>query len=725
MTALLDTAFESGALVFAEPLLALDAVASAELPQHVRSEQGVVYELGPKLGRGGTATVYLSHDTKHDRPVAIKVPHAELTARVGGERFVQEIRLTARLQHPHVLGLLDSGVFDRDAGALAERRYYVMPYVDGESLRARLIREGVLPLLDAIRILREVADALSYAHEQGLVHRDIKPENILLSRGHAVVADFGMAGAGTPAYMAPEQAATGARIDQRADLYAWGVVAYELLAGRHPFGKRARAHEGQRPRPIRDVELRVPSAVAALVMRCLAKAPDERPSSAAEIVVTLDSAAVAMQSPVTPRRVRLVALATVFVLSAALALGAGMYWHATRSTANPPTQTVVVGTGDPRIDVPAVQAAVDRGGEVVLQGHFSFRLQPTKAIAPSFASMLFPRAAQVLISKAVTISGTRDARGNVATIDGGTIPFYVDAPGRRVTIRSLRFVRPIRDAILVYAVRGLEIASVKIDGIEPFARYSGAINVATTAGLPEATSPGRPENVSGTLTIRDNDIDVAGGTAGNYTSGITVMGVGQTPRAEVALVVSRNHILNTMGSAINIRRASGRVRVLQNTVRTSAERSPFDFEAVRLVNTASYLVAKNDIECRWAPCVGISVFSQYGEWRLGHAIVEGNSVRMTPPPATVFGDSSAAIAVMGFADSNVVRNNAIRGRARTALAVYAFKGGVPVDNAFLDNRVDDFEASVADIVIGSGVMRTRIVGKGSILDDNTGRFTPR
>src|SRR5215475_1399282 len=168
MAALLDEALDFGALVFSQPLLeSLDSAAD-DIPHQVRSEQGIAYEIEHKLGRGGMATVYLARDPKHDRPIAIKVLHAELTARVGAERFVREIRLTARLQHPHVLG----------------RLYSVMPYVEGESLRARLTRERALPLSDVMRVLREVADVLCYAHDQGVVHRDIKPENILLSRGH-------------------------------------------------------------------------------------------------------------------------------------------------------------------------------------------------------------------------------------------------------------------------------------------------------------------------------------------------------------------------------------------------------------------------------------------------------------------------------------------------------------------------------------------------------------
>ncbi|MEZ0333853.1 MAG: serine/threonine-protein kinase, partial [Gemmatimonadales bacterium] len=196
-----------------------------------------------ELGRGGMATVYLAHDLKHDRLVALKALRPELAATLGPERFLREIRTTARLQHPHILTVLDSG----EAEGLL---WYTMPYVEGEGLRDRLRREAQLPLEEALRIAREVGLALDYAHRHGVVHRDIKPENILLSDGQALVADFGVAYAleqgtggrlteaglalGTPAYMAPEQA-SGGPVDARTDIYALGCVLYEMLAGEPPF----------------------------------------------------------------------------------------------------------------------------------------------------------------------------------------------------------------------------------------------------------------------------------------------------------------------------------------------------------------------------------------------------------------------------------------------------------------------------------------------------------
>jgi serine/threonine-protein kinase len=212
------------------------------------------YVIERELGAGGMATVYLARDPKHSREVAIKVLRPELAAGLGVERFVREIEIAAQLTHPHILPLHDSGEAD---GFL----YYVMPYVEGESLRHRINREGQLPIDDALQITREVAAALSYAHSQDVVHRDIKPENVLLSAGEAVVADFGIARAvsaaggehltetgisiGTPAYMSPEQASGEDRIDGRTDIYALGCMLYEMLSGDAPYMASTRRRGSQ------------------------------------------------------------------------------------------------------------------------------------------------------------------------------------------------------------------------------------------------------------------------------------------------------------------------------------------------------------------------------------------------------------------------------------------------------------------------------------------------
>ena len=261
------------------------------------------YAVEREVGAGGMATVYLAEDLKHHRKVAVKVLRPELASTIGSDRFFREIELAARLTHPHILPLHDSGEAD---GFL----YYVMPYIEGESLRARLDREGELPVADAARILREVVDALAAAHEAGVVHRDIKPDNVLLSGNHAVVTDFGVAKAiseatgrqqittagvalGTPAYMAPEQAAASPHIDHRADIYAVGAMAYELLTGRPPFiGPTPQAvlaaHVTEVPEDVSGHRASIPAALAEVIMKCLEKKPADRWQSSKELLAELE-----------------------------------------------------------------------------------------------------------------------------------------------------------------------------------------------------------------------------------------------------------------------------------------------------------------------------------------------------------------------------------------------------------------------------------------------------
>ena len=258
------------------------------------------YTLDRELGRGGMATVFLATDIKHDREVAIKVLHPELSASIGAERFEREIKLAAKLQHPHILGMYDSGAAD---GLL----YYVMPFVKGESLRDRLDREGQLPIDDAIQLILEVADALGHAHSQGIVHRDIKPENVLVANGHALVADFGIARAaqeaggqkltqtgmavGTPVYMSPEQA-VGDPVGPTSDLYSLGCMLYELLAGEPPFtAKNSQAlmarHAMEAVPSIRIVRNTVPEEVEDTIFAAMAKVPADRPKDAAHFAELL------------------------------------------------------------------------------------------------------------------------------------------------------------------------------------------------------------------------------------------------------------------------------------------------------------------------------------------------------------------------------------------------------------------------------------------------------
>ena len=283
------------------------------------------YEIERELGRGATATVHLARDTKHDRLVALKILRPELAAAVGAERFLREIRLLARLQHPHILPLFDSG-------EAASTFYLVTPYVEGESLHARLKREGPLPVAESLRIAREMLGALAYAHANGVVHRDIKPENILLvgaeplpedalplatgesaaraARVQPILADFGIARAigrasgafrrvteagmvlGTPAYMSPEQASGEDELDGRADIYSLGCVLYEMLTGRPPFtGASPQAVIEKRfagpPTPLRSVRPELAPEVEAAVARALAPAPGDRWQTAEEFIAAL------------------------------------------------------------------------------------------------------------------------------------------------------------------------------------------------------------------------------------------------------------------------------------------------------------------------------------------------------------------------------------------------------------------------------------------------------
>lgn len=259
------------------------------------------YRLERELGRGGMATVYLARDVRHDRDVAIKVLRPDLSAIVGPDRFLREIRITAKLEHPHILALIDSG---ETAGYL----WYVLPYVPGESLRQKVSRQGPLPIDEAVAITHQVASALDYAHRQGVVHRDIKLENILLFEGAARLMDFGIALAvqeagterltetgfsiGTPAYMSPEQASGTQPVDGRSDIYSLACVLYEMLAGDPPFtGTNVQAllarKQLEAPRPLRTVRPTVPIAVERAVARALRTTPADRFETAGQFAVAL------------------------------------------------------------------------------------------------------------------------------------------------------------------------------------------------------------------------------------------------------------------------------------------------------------------------------------------------------------------------------------------------------------------------------------------------------
>jgi eukaryotic-like serine/threonine-protein kinase len=277
-----------------------------DLLADLQSRLGDLYRIERELGGGGMSRVFLAEETALGRRVVIKLFPPELAAVLSPDRFEREVRVAAALQHPHIVPLLASG----RAGDLL---YYTMPFVEGESLRSRLARRGELPIGEALRLLREVAGALAYAHRRGFVHRDIKPENILLSDGHAVVTDFGIAKAlseavggtaltatglslGTPAYMAPEQAAGDGQVDHRADLYALGALVYEMLAGHPPFHGLTpqaliAAHLARPVPPLGEVRPTVPPDLVAIVHRCLEKRPADRYQDAGELVAALDTVA--------------------------------------------------------------------------------------------------------------------------------------------------------------------------------------------------------------------------------------------------------------------------------------------------------------------------------------------------------------------------------------------------------------------------------------------------
>jgi serine/threonine protein kinase len=312
--------------------LGLEAARVPELLERLQRGLADRYRVEGKLGEGGMAVVYLAEDLRHHRRVALKVLRPELAATLGADRFLREIETTAQLTHPHILPLLDSGAAD---GAL----YYVMPFVEGESLRDRLERERRLPVNDAVQIARETADALGYAHSHGVIHRDVKPENILLESGHAVVADFGIAKAvsvaggtrltetglsvGTPAYMSPEQVAGGEALDGRSDVYSLGCVLYEMLTGETPYTGATPlailAKKLSEPLPrVSMARQNVPASLEAVLTKVLASTPADRFATAGEFAAALGGAPFArLVSAGARRRRRLAAIAAMAVLVAA------------------------------------------------------------------------------------------------------------------------------------------------------------------------------------------------------------------------------------------------------------------------------------------------------------------------------------------------------------------------------------------------------------------------
>ncbi len=391
------------------------------------------YRIGRELGQGGMATVYLAEDLRHDRKVAVKVLRPELAAVIGAERFLSEIKTTANLQHPHILPLHDSGTVNGTV-------FYVMPYVEGESLRDRLTREKQLPIADTVRIASEVASALDYAHRHGVIHRDIKPENILLHDGRALVADFGIALAastsgtrmtetgmslGTPHYMSPEQAMGEREITARSDVYALGAMTYEMLVGEPPFtGPTAQAIIARvlttEPVPLSQIRRTVPAHVEDAVLTALQKLPADRFASAADFAAALGDANTTSRrtppaSPVdrTHRRARL-----LWPAAAAL-LGAAALWGWLRpAPVTPPSRQRVVLWKTPYPDF-------------LLPG--SVRVETRVAISPDGANIVFADSVgddtQLFLktgneARPIAIEGTAGAAGPFFSPDGAWIGYF-------------------------------------------------------------------------------------------------------------------------------------------------------------------------------------------------------------------------------------------------------------------------------------------------------------
>ncbi len=397
------------------------------------------FHIERELGGGGMSRVFLARDVSLGRLVVVKVLSAEASAGTSADRFRREIQLIARLQHPNVVPLLSAGEVD---GML----YYVMPYVAGDSLRARLERDGALPLPDTLRIVREVLDTLAFAHSHGVIHRDIKPENILLAAGHAVIADFGVSKAlhesasltstgisiGTPAYMAPEQAAGDPSLDHRADLYAAGVVFYEMLAGAPPFTGSAQqvitAHMTAVPLPIRQRRPDVPASIADVVMLALEKDAARRPQSAADMLAVVESVApgstgIGAPKPRRQRQTMALALAVVLVLVVVGAFGA---WRVLRPAVMKSAQSIAI--------VPFAVAGNDTG---------------------------LVRLAQNLVT---LVSNNLDGVGEIRTADPTSVLSHAQSKGAAVTVAdAIAIAKALGARSVVHGTIVRSGASVQID----------------------------------------------------------------------------------------------------------------------------------------------------------------------------------------------------------------------------------------------------------------------
>ena len=419
----------------------------AEITEHLSTALADRYRIERRLGEGGMATVYLAEDLKHGRKVALKVLRPELAAVLGADRFVQEIRTTAQLQHPHILPLYDSGSTAPASGGGTTFLYYVMPYIQGETLREKLDREQQLSIAEAVSIASEVADALQCAHEQGVVHRDIKPENILLRNGRAIVADFGIALAvsaaaggrmtetglslGTPHYMSPEQATADKHITNRSDIYSLGSVLYEALTGEPPHTGSSAQMVVMKivtdvARPVRELRKSVPTHVAAAVAKALEKLPADRFDSAKAFAEALHNPAFTSPVPseqtagiagVASRRFAVPTLMALTLLTVAVAAWAWTRPGRTTSVARYPT---TLGASDGLDGITfAVQAALSPDGASLV-----FR---NPATGPG---QLYIKRRDEVVAR--PLAGTEGASGPFFSPDGAWIGFVAQGQLRRI-----------------------------------------------------------------------------------------------------------------------------------------------------------------------------------------------------------------------------------------------------------------------------------------------------
>ncbi|MGH7559509.1 MAG: protein kinase domain-containing protein [Gemmatimonadales bacterium] len=448
------------------------------------------YVIERQFAQGGMATVFLARDVRHDRKVAFKVLRPELAAVIGAERFLQEIRVTASLQHPHILPLHDSGEADSFL-------FYVMPFVDGESLRDRLVRERQLPIDDAIRLATEVAGALAYAHRRGVIHRDIKPENILIASGSAVVADFGIARAvteagggrltetglslGTPQYMSPEQATADRELDGRSDVYALGAVVYEMLTGEPPYtGPTTQAVIAKlltdTPRPVLAGRPTVPAHVAAAVHKALARLPADRFRGAQEFAEALTRPGTTAtthpvvaevptrEAPAGVRRGYVAAALGLAVLATAVAV-----WSVLRTPA-----------ADPAPMVRATLELPDRARANTFQGGSPLALSPDgRVLAYAGSNQLFLRRLDQM--EPVPIPNTQQGNQPFFSPDGQHVGFAAGGALRRVSLAG-------GAAVTICPVQGLSGASWGANGTILFSS-SGRLFVVPASGGPPRAVP--------------------------------------------------------------------------------------------------------------------------------------------------------------------------------------------------------------------------------------------